>query len=872
MTKKSHRNIIVLLCIVISNFLCDFVAAQSTDSSIFSKPIKLNEIIKIDRAPRSEQKGDTLIFNAASYQVSDNADSERLISKMPGINVTDSGVEANGKQIKHVLLDGQEFYGNDVITALRNLPAIMVKQIEVTNRLSDSAQLTGIDDGNGYTAINIVTNRKQGEGMTTGRIYGSYGYSDTDRHKHNYIAGGNMSRFTDKRTISVVGMSNNISKFNFTSSDIISGSTALSSSGGSSFKIKSLSGISNVHALGVNYTDKVFNFNYFFSAIDNENRPTSNKFTQTSKPERDLLTQTQNNSFAKNTTHKFNGKITLNQAKKHSFIIRPSLTIEDIYNTRDLFGRYTYIYTNSSDFVRKQRNQNDNERFSINASVIASYRFKFKKRRRTLSAYGQYIYYSYSALERSWEYRWNKIEADTDDIDAANYTNIQDRDRLNQSHHGVAKLTFTEPISKRSLISTEYTFNISDATGESMVFPFKNGEYASEPTARLSAINRSIFMNNRLGLRYNYAYKKVSITASTTYQNTIYNGTSELPYTSATTRTYHYPLYNLVANIPFNKSNTLRIEANGKTRNPSNAALQDVVNRSSTSNVRAGNPDLVPAYLHTAEIRYINTNKRLGTTLSVSASYTGSDSFFCDSLVINNPDFIVMIDENGKPIKLGENNQFTKTINLGGYNKLSAKISFGMPLSIMRCNFNITAQTDIQRIPGMINEEFVPINRNWYQLTGRLDSNISKNIDFTISYYTRYSTNEYSGKYGMNRNNFFTHRALAQIKYIFLKDFTFTGAFVYKNVSSIRKTDEKYKFNDDYYLCDIFIGKRFLKSKSLEVSIGVNDLLNNNAVSYWHSISNSGINNGENIGIGRYFSIQCIWNFRSGKRPEKIIK
>lgn len=872
MLTASHRFIILLLCIAL-NSIESLVIAQNADSSIFSKPLKINESVKTERAPRSEQKGDTLIFNATAYKVSDNADSERLISKMPGINVTDGGVDANGKRVQRVLLDGQEFFGNDVLTALRNVPAVVVKQIEIINRLSDSAQLTGVDDGNGYTAINVVTNRKKGEGMTTGRVYGSYGYSDTDQHKHNYIAGGNMSRFTDKRTISVVGMSNNISKFNFTSSDIISGCTGLNSAGGSSFKMKSMSGISDVHALGVNYADKIFNFNYFFNAISNENRPFSDKLTHTAQENRELLTQNMNNTFARNMTHKFSGKITLNPTKKHAFIIRPSLTIEDMYNGRDLFSRYSYIYTDAADkFIRKQRNQSDNDRFSVKATVNANYRFRFRKRRRTLSVNGQYTYNRYSALDRSWEYRWNSIDADTTAIDAADYTNIQNRDRLTQSHYGQARVTFTEPVSKRSLISTEYTFNISDATGDNLVFPFKSGEYASEPTARLSAVNRSIFMNNRVTLRYNYAYKKISVMASAIYQNTIYNGTSQLPHTSSTTRTYHYPLYTLTANIPFNKSNTLRIEANGKTRNPGVSALQDVVNRSSTSNVRAGNPDLVPAYMHTAEIRYINTNRKLGTTFSVSASYTGSDNYFCDSLVINNPDFIVMKDENGQPVKLGANNQYIKTINLGGYNKLSAKVSFGMPMDFMRCNFNITAQTSIQRIPGIINDEFVPVNRNWYQLTGRLDSNISKNIDFTVSYYTRYTTNEYSGKFGMERNNFFTHRAFAQIKWIFLKDFTFTGAFIYRNVSSTRKVDGKPMFNDNYYLCDLFIGKRFLKNKSLEVSIGVNDLLNNNILSYWHTISNSGISDGANIGIGRYFSLQCIWHFRTGTKPKKIVK
>ena len=864
----------VLLCCI-----CNATAiAHPQDSSIFSKPLKIDATVKTERATRSEQKGDTLIFNAAAYQVIENADSERLISKMPGIAVSDSGVEANGKEVARILLDGQEFFGNDVLTALRNVPADMVKQIEVINRLSDEAQLTGVDDGNGHMAINIVTKRKKGAGMTTGRVYGSYGLSDKDEHRHNYIAGGNLSHFTDKRTISVIGMSNNISKFNFSSSDILSGVTGLDAGGGSSFKVKALSGISDVHSLGFNYTDKKIQFSYFFNDIGNSNKPVSDKYTLTSQEGRELHTHNENDYRAHNMTHRLEGKISLSPSKKHAFTIRPSLSFEDMYNGRELYGLYKYVYTDQDDkFVRKQINLSDNDRWTIRAGVSMNYRYRFAKQRRTLSVTGRYSIYKYSALDRSWEYRWNKADESVEDMEAVDYTYIQNRDRSTFQHTGHAKLAFTEPLTKRSLLTGEYSFNITDADVENLVFPFNNteGSYDSEPKTRVSAINRNTFIQNTAGLRYNYTYRKFTIAATASYLNTISSGKVRLPAEGVTERTYHHPTYNLTANIPFNKSNTLRIEARGRTQNPGNNMLQDIVDRSSTSNVRAGNPDLVPAYLHTAEVRYINTNKKAGTTFSCSISYTGSGNYFCDSLVINSPDFEVMKDDNGKPVKLGENNQFAKPINLGGYHKAILKTAFAMPLDFLRCNFNIGAQASVQRLPGMINESYVPINRNWFQLSGRLDSNISRNIDFTVSYTAQYTMNEYTGKikqdgiYVPNKveNNFITHRAMAQLKLILPLDFTFTGAFVYRNVKSTVGL-----YNDNYYLCDLFIGKRFLKSKRLELNLGVNDLLNSNVHSFWHNVSSSGRTDGANIGLGRYFSLQAIWHFRSGTRPKKIIQ
>ena len=848
--------------------------AQQKDSSIFSKPQKIDAAVHTERVARSEQKGDTLIFNAAAYQVSDNADTERLVSKMPGIIVSDSGIEANGKEVRHVLLDGQEFFGNDVVTALRNVPADMVKQIEIINRLSDTARETGIDDGDGHTALNIVTKKKRSSSMYTGRIYGSGGLEDntgsSNKPQGRYIAGGNMTRFGEKNTISLIGMSNNISKFNFSNSDIVSGTTSLDAYRGNSFKVKSLSGISRIHSLGANFTSKKVNLTYFFSDISNYNTPQSHKFTQTNTAGKELSTRNNSLYNAHNSTHQLSGKITLKPTKRQSITIRPNFSYENLANGRNQFSLYDYVYSDGTEnFQRKQKYETDNNRFVLKAGANLSYVYRFKKRRRNLSLYGGYSLNMQKGMDRSWEYRWKTFDADTSDLANADNTYIQNRFRNSTQHVGTAKLTYTEPLGKRSALSGEYNFSVNRADGENLVYPFdtKTGQYSETIKDRVSAINSSTYLSHTIRLRYNYIFKKTSITASVAYLNTTYNGAATLPYCSQTHKTFHHPVYGLVVNLPINKSNVFRFEANGRTINPGNSALQNIVDRSSTSNVKAGNPDLQPAYTNKAQLSYIHTNKKAGTTLSITGSYTGSPNYFCDSLVINNPDFVVMTDENGKKITLGKDNQFSKRINMGGYHKADYKVSFGVPLDLIRCNFNISTQGSIQRIPGMINDESVPINRDWYQLAGRLDSNISKKIDFTLRYHFRYTLNNYNGKFGSVENNFFNHRASAQLRWILPLDFTFTGGFIFsQNVS----TQGSYK--DDIYLCDLFIGKRFLKSRRLEFNIGVNDLLNSSLHSYWHTVSATGRSDGQNIGIGRYFSMQCIWNFRAGTRPKKIIK
>lgn len=840
--------------------------AQQADSSIFSKPMELEATVKTERVARSEQKGDTLIFNAAAYQVADNADSERLISKMPGITVSESGIDANGREVAQILVDGQEFFGNDVMSALRNVPAELVRQIEIINRLSDNARETGIDDGDGHMAINIVTKRKRGTTVSSGRVYGSFGLSNTAAGADaaagmdgRYIAGGNFTNFSDKRTISFIGMSNNINKFNFTNSDIVSGSANLDTRDNSQFNVKALSGVSEVHSLGANYSSKTCDLTYFFNDISNTNSPLSDKHAFTSSPDRTLLTSSRNESTADNTSHRLKGKITINPSKRHSITIRPELVFEELADARNGFSSLKYIYTAKDDeFRRHQRNISSSDRWTLRAGATLNYRYRFKKRKRYLTVSSRYTYYSSSRGDNTREYRWNSEDADWSDLSTSDYTNFQNKDRLNSQHSGYLRLGYTEPLNRRSQLSPEYSFVFSGSDAHTLVYPFDkaSGTFASDPRTSVSAINSSLFCNNELTLRYNYSFRKMSLMVRGGYQHTTYKGSAELPYTNTAGATFEYPIYQVTANLPFNKSHSLKIEARGRTQNPNTTHLQGIVDRSSTSNVRSGNRNLVPAYLHTASLRYINTNSKSGTTFSFSGEYTISNNFFCDSLVVNNPDFVVMKDEDGKDILLGKDNQFVKPINMGGYHKMLFKTAFAMPVDFLRCNFNIGAQASLQRLPGMINDEKVPIGRNWYQLYGRLDSNISKDLDFTVSYSARYTSNQYSGKFGKVDNSFVSQKAQAQLRWIMPWDFVFTGGFVYSNTKSIKEL-----YNDNIYLCDLFIGRRFLENKSLEVNIGVNDLFNDSIRSYWHSVSSSGRTDGINSGLGRYFSIQCIWHF-----------
>ncbi|MGE8421964.1 MAG: hypothetical protein ACN6PI_03995, partial [Sphingobacterium siyangense] len=115
----------------------------------------LEEVIVTGRVPISI-KGDTTEYDAGSFKVEKNAKVEDLLKVLPGITVDASGkITAQGKTVKKMLVDGEEFFGDDPILVSRNIRSDMVDKIQVYEQKSDKAEKTGIDDGERTQTINV---------------------------------------------------------------------------------------------------------------------------------------------------------------------------------------------------------------------------------------------------------------------------------------------------------------------------------------------------------------------------------------------------------------------------------------------------------------------------------------------------------------------------------------------------------------------------------------------------------------------------------------------------------------------------------------------------------------------------------------------
>ena len=231
---------------------------------------RIETVVKTAKALRTSQNGDTLSYSAGAFKVSNDSDVEGLLKKMPGINITNGSVEAQGETIQKIFVDGKEFFGEDVSTAIKSLPAEAVDRIEVFNKLSDQAEFSGMDDGEGYKAINIVTKEGMRQGQF-GKMYAGMGYEPDwkknnaeDKAKgHKWIVGGNVNFFQGDARVSLIGLFNNVNQQNFSFEDILGVSGQQGGGGGrgrrgavGQYMVRPQSGIALVNSVGANYSDE----------------------------------------------------------------------------------------------------------------------------------------------------------------------------------------------------------------------------------------------------------------------------------------------------------------------------------------------------------------------------------------------------------------------------------------------------------------------------------------------------------------------------------------------------------------------------------------------------------------------------------------
>ena len=161
------------------------------------------EAVVEGKMPEMTVVDDTVAYNADAFKLPEGSMVEELIKKLPGIVVDDNGnYTFNGKNISQILVDGKEFFGNNRNLVLQNIPAEIVDKVKAYDRKSDMARITGIDDGNERTVLDLTIKKDKKKGLF-GRTDGAYGTHD------RYNGNLNANSFKGDQKFSFVGNASN---------------------------------------------------------------------------------------------------------------------------------------------------------------------------------------------------------------------------------------------------------------------------------------------------------------------------------------------------------------------------------------------------------------------------------------------------------------------------------------------------------------------------------------------------------------------------------------------------------------------------------------------------------------------------------------
>ncbi|MEM9917887.1 MAG: TonB-dependent receptor [Bacteroidota bacterium] len=826
--------------------------------------VELEGVEVKDKLPLATQQGDTTQYNADAFKTLSDASAEELIEKMPGVVVESGKVQAQGEDVKEVLVDGQPFFGSDPMAALRNLPAEVIDKIQVFDRASDQSTFTGFNDGETTKTINIITktNRRNGQ---FGKVHGAYG---TDER---YSGGGNLSLFNGKQRISIIGQSNNVNQQNFSTEDLLGvvgssgnsrrgfgrrgGRRGRQSSGTSvnDFLVEQQGGVARTHAFGLNYSDRWgsktnLSGSYFFNQSKNESLEDLNQAFVSTEGSDEVYTEN-NQSIATNSNHRLNLRIEHRLDSANSIIFTPRMSIQLNDGRSNTQGSWLA----NEQLLSQTSNLYQSDLSALNFSGNLLFRHRFAKNRRTLSiSLGSGLNSKDGDSQLRSESQFFTHSPDSDTLDQLA---VLDNSGWNFS----SNISYTEPIGQRSMLMLNYRFSQQRDRSDQETFDFsEDAEGYSDLNIPLSNLYESDFTTQRLGVSFNFRQRSLVIMTRANVQWSQLRSDQKFPTAFDFRQTYINFLPFAMLRYNFSRKENIRIVYRSSVSQPSIEQLQEILDNSNPLQLSIGNSQLNPAVQHRLFSRYSRNNPDKATVfyLLLSASYTS------DYLTSN-----TFLQETDNPIfdnlQLEPGTQLTQSINTDGYWNLRFYTTYGFPLKRLKSNLNIDLSTTYTRNPGKVNDVLNYSNNSNIKGGLVLSSNISEKLDFTLSWRPAFNLVKNS-LLSESDNRYFSQNSRIKLGWVLGPGIVWRTNLTHQYYDGLSEG-----FDQNYWLWNMSIGKKLFKNELGEIAISVFDLLNqNNSIS--RNINEIYIEDIRTNVLQRYFMLTFTYNFRNfniGKKP-----
>ena len=415
---------------------------------------------------------DTVMYNAGAYRVPPGSMLEELVKKLPGAQVDSDGkITINGKEVKKFQMNGKDFFNGDTETAMKNVPVEMIERLKVYDRESDLARITGIDDGNEETVIDMQVK----PGMAKGWFGNTdLGYGTEDRYSARLM----LNRFDDAQQMSLIGGANNVGGRGFPGGGM--GGGFMGGGGGG--------GLRSNKNVGFNFAGETEtiefggDIRYTHGDTDNKSITSSETFLQQGSS----YSNSRSNSLSCNDSWNINFRLEWRPDDYTNIIFRPSLTISKSSSFSEsnsaTFNKDPYEYVtdplaeaHNADAWNKDgetdprvnlndsKSQSDTE--NLNASGTLQVNRRLNDEGRNITLVGTY---SYGDSENNSVSASNVEYIATNSVDVRNRYNVTPGKNWNYS----AQLTYSEPIMEQTYLQFIYKFTESYRLNDRSTYDF----------------------------------------------------------------------------------------------------------------------------------------------------------------------------------------------------------------------------------------------------------------------------------------------------------------------------------------------------------------------------------------------------------------
>ncbi len=807
----------------------------------------LAEVILAAEAPPVTMINDTIQYNAGSFKVQPNASVEQLLKKLPGVKVEKDGtVKAQGETVNRILVDGKEFFGNDPKVATKNLPADAVDKVQVYDRQSEQAQLTGFEDGNSEKTINLKLKKDKKKGVF-GKINAGAGNNERFEGKFN------VNSFKGARQFSAIGMGNNTNAEGFSFMDILNFTGELARmqrGGGGNLNINmsgevaaSLgmnaggwnSGINTAWGGGLNYNNIIgtkldFQGNYFYNRFN----PNSESDIRRQYFSSDSTWYYDQHALADNLSnnHRFNMNLLYQLDSMNSIRIIPSLGLQRTNNQ----SRTDYTTLSGNEIRTNQGfsdNQSENKGFTFRNEVI--WRKKFARRGRTFS-----LSLQTSLNESEGNANLNSINNFYTPLGVPLFS-----DTLNQKNYTISDLwgynlraVYTEPLWKRSLLEFSASRSNTKSTAEKLTYDYnKTNAKHDQLNDSLSNDFSNTYSYTNAGLRIRNQRKKFNYSLGVSWQNAelegkIISGTKD----SLIRKSFTNFLPNARFQYNFTKFKSLTLNYLTTTTQPNISQLQPVPDNSNTLNIRTGNPDLKQEYNHVlrANLNLINPYKNKNLFLFFTLQTTRNKIVNYDSIT-----------------QLGV--KYTKPVNVNGVYNMNGNISYSMPVRFLKGTLEISSTAAQFKTKQFFNKAGNEIKMLTLGPDIRLDMNPTDKLNVGLGAGISYNKTKYSLQSALD-NEYLSQEFNASADWQLPAKFFLATDFVY-TVNSQRAAG----FNKKVPMWNASLSRQVGKFNRGEIKFSAFDLLNQN-IGITRNTNNNYIEDRRVMTLRRFFLLSFTYS------------